>query len=549
MTALALAWFVVPPLIELVVTSFQATRSGLVVGYTLENYRALIDLGQTATVLGNTLVFGIGSALVALALGGALAWLVERSDAPFKGVVYIAALVSFGTPGVVKVIGWILLLGPEQGIVNVIVRNTLGLPGFNLFSMAGMILVEGLLWTPVVFLLLATTFRAMDPNLEEAAAASGSGMLQTIWRVTLRLALPTVLSVLLLTVVRTLESFEIPALVGIPARIEVLTTLVFESVRSGFVPQYGQASAYAVILTLVVVILLIPYARLTNQANRFATVTGKGFRPRLLTLGRWRALAGVFVLGLPGVVLLPIAVLVWASLLPFYQAPSAAALSSITSANYQRVITDVNAIGPLANTLVVGIVSASVVTFLALLVAWLVFRTRVRARLLLEYMGAMPLVLPGIVLGIAVLRMYLTLPIPIYGTLWILVVAYVARYIPFGIRFSEAGLLQVHRDLEDSASASGARFTAVLRGIVVPLMAPALASAWIYVFLLSVKELSVAMLLYGPQSRLVSVTMFEMWSNGQVTELAAFCVSVSALFVAIGALFYWISRRFGLQTG
>jgi iron(III) transport system permease protein len=388
----------------------------------------------------------------------------------------------------------------------------------------------------------------MDPSLEEAAATSGAGLVSTVSRVTLRLALPTLLSVLLLTVVRAFEAFEIPALVGIPAKVEVLTTLVYQRVRSGFVPQYGEASAYAVLLTLVVVALLVPYARLTSQANRFATVTGKGYRPRKLGLGVWRTPAGLVCLSLPTLVLLPIAILVWASLLPFYQAPSVGALTSLTSANYQRAVGDQNVFSALLNTLVVGLVSASVVTLLALLVAWLVFRTRFRARWLLEHLGALPLVLPGIVLGIAVLRTYLTVPIPIYGTVWIIVVAYVTRYTPFGIRFGEAGLLQIHHELEESARLSGAAFGTVLRRVVVPLMAPALASAWIYVFLLSVKELSLAMLIYGPQSRVVSVTMFELWGNGQVTELAAFCVTITALFVAIGLAFYRLSRRYGIQA-
>jgi iron(III) transport system permease protein len=546
-TLAVLAWFVVPPLVALVVTSFQVTRAGRVVGYTLDNYRQLSGLGETTSVLANTIVFGFSSAAFALFLGSLLAWLVERTDAPFKSAVYVAAFVSFATPGVVKVVGWILLLGPEQGLLNVLVRQV-GFAGFNLFSMGGMVLIEGLLWTPVVFLLMATTFRAMDPSLEEAAATCGAGLVSIISRVTLRLALPTLLSVLLLTVVRAFEAFEIPALVGIPARVEVLTTLVYQRVRSGFVPQYAEASAYAVLLTLVVVALLVPYARLTSQANRFATVTGKGYRPRKLDLGRWRAPAGIVALSLPSLVLLPIAVLVWASLLPFYQSPSLGALASLTAGNYQRALADQNVASALVNTLVVGLVSASVVTLLALLVAWLVFRTRFRARWLLEHLGALPLVLPGIVLGIAVLRTYLTVPIPIYGTVWIIVVAYVTRYTPFGIRFGEAGLLQIHHELEESARVSGAAFGTVLRRVVVPLMAPALASAWIYVFLLSVKELSLAMLIYGPQSRVVSVTMFELWGNGQVTELAAFCVTITALFVAIGLAFYRLSRRYGVQA-
>jgi iron(III) transport system permease protein len=185
---------------------------------------------------------------------------------------------------------------------------------------------------------------------------------------------------------------------------------------------------------------------------------------------------------------------------------------------------------------------------LALLVAWVVFRTRLRGRWLLENLGTLPLVFPGVVLGVAVLRTYLTVPIPIYGTIWIIAVAFVARYMPYGIRFGEAGLLQIHQELEESAHVSGAPFPRVLRRIVVPLMMPALFGGWIYVFLLSVKELSLAILLYGPQSAVISATMFDLWQNGQVTELSAFCIVVTAIFVALGLLFYRISRRYGFNA-
>jgi iron(III) transport system permease protein len=549
--ALVLAFFILPPLFMLIVTSFQVERRGAVVGYSLENYQSLIALdGATPIVLLNTLVFGAGSAVVGVTLGGTLAWLAERTNAPFKGLLYVTAFVSFAIPGIVKVVGWILLLGPQSGLINVALRELLRLPGspFNVFSLGGMILLEGLLWTPVVFLLLASTFRSMDPNLEEAAAVSGAGQWQTLWRVTLRLALPTTFSVLILTLIRSMEGFEIPALVGIPARIEVLTTIVFERIRSGIIPHYGEGSAYAVVLMLLVLALLYPYTRLTRQASKYATISGKGFRPRVIDLGRWRYAAGALNLVLPALILLPLAVLLWASLLPFYQAPSSDALQVLTLGNYARAFGNTNVATSLTNSLVIGLTSATVVMLLALLVAWVVFRTRLRGRWLLENLGTLPLVFPGVVLGVAVLRTYLTVPIPIYGTIWIIAVAFVARYMPYGIRFGEAGLLQIHHELEESAQVGGASFVRVLRSIVVPLMMPALFGGWIYVFLLSVKELSLAMLLYGPQSAVISATMFDLWQNGQVTELSAFCIVVTAIFVAIGLLFYRVSQRYGFNA-
>jgi iron(III) transport system permease protein len=248
---------------------------------------------------------------------------------------------------------------------------------------------------------------------------------------------------------------------------------------------------------------------------------------------------------LPVLILLPLAVLLWASLLPFYQAPSSEALKVLTLGNYAKAFENTNVATSLGNSLVIGLTSATTVMVLALLLAWIVFRTRMRGRWLLENFGTLPLVFPGVVLGVAVLRTYLTLPIPIYGTIWIIAVAFVARYIPYGIRFGEAGLLQIHHELEEGAQVSGASFVSVLRRIVVPLMMPALIGGWIYVFLLSVKELSLAILLYGPQSAIISATMFDLWQNGQVTELSAFCVVVTLIFVAIGLFFYRLSRRYG----
>jgi iron(III) transport system permease protein len=336
--------------------------------------------------------------------------------------------------------------------------------------------------------------------------------------------------------------------VGIPAKVEVLTTIVYERIRSGIIPRYGEGSAYAVVLVVVVLAMLYPYTRLTRQASKYATISGKAFRPRVKDLGRWRYAAGAVTLLLPALMLLPLSVLLWASLLPFYQAPTAEALKVVTLDNYARAFGNTNVAASLGNSFVIGVTSATVVMVLALLLAWLVFRTRLRGRWVLENLGTLPLVFPGVVLGVAVLRTYLTLPIPIYGTIWIIAVAFIARYMPYGIRFGEAGLLQIHRELEESAQVSGAPFLRVLRKILVPLMMPALFGGWIYVFLLSVKELSLAILLYGPQSAVISATMFDLWQNGQVTELSAFCMVVTAIFVGIGLIFYRVSQRYGFNA-
>ncbi len=554
-TLVLVGCFVLPPLVELLVTSVQVVQGTRVISsFSGQNYLDLLDLGaDTATILLNTLGFGIGSAVLGLLIGGGLAWLVERTNVRFGRVVYVAAFASFAIPGVVKVVGWILLLGPQSGLVNVLLRGgttttTTSSGPINIFSLGGMIFVEGLLWMPVVFLLVAATLRGMNPHLEEAASTSGASGWHVLWRITARLALPTIFSVLILTLIRSVESFETPALIGIPGHVEVLTTVVFEKVRGGIVPQYGQGSAYAVVLMVLVSGLLVPYGRMTAQASRFATISGKGFRPRAMDLGRWRAATSLLVLLLPALVLLPLGALLWASLLPFYQAPSAAALASLTLENYRSAFNSAGIVGAIGNTLVVAIAAAAAVTTLSVAVAWVVVRTRVRARWLVEHLASTPLVFPGIVLGIAVLRTFVSLPLPIYGTIWVIVFAYVARSIPYGVRFAEAGLMQIGRELEESASVSGASSGQMLLRVVVPLMAPALAGAFVYVFLMSVKDLSVAVLLYGPKTPVISTTMFELWRQGQVTELAAFSVVMTSLFVALGLGFYQLSRRYGIEA-
>ena len=549
--AAVMAYFVVPPLLILFLTSIEATRGLQVTGLTFAHYENVLSTGgAAASLVGNTLVFGLGSAALGLAAGVALAWLVERTDCPFKGAIYIAAFFSFAIPGVVKVIGWILLLGPRAGAMNLALRTVVPVETgpLDVFSMGGMILVESLIWTPVVFLVMAAPLRSMDPSLEEAAAMAGAGLWGRLRSVTLALAWPSILSLLILTLIRSLVSFDVPALIGVPADIAVLTTRIYNEIRTGLVPQYGEASAYASILTVFVLLLLIPYARLIRRANRYATITGKAYRPRLYELGRWRGFAGACALLFPVLVGLPIAMLLWASLLRFYQPPTAEALAFLTLDNYPSALRNGDIIAALRNTLVVSILSAVAVMALSFVAAWVVLRSRVPRRGLLDQLSSLPLVFPGVVLGIAVLRTYLTLPVPIFGTVLLLVAAYIPAYMAYGMRFAEAGLIQIHRELEESGLVHGGTFLSVARTILVPLMLPALFGGFVYVFLLSAKEFSIAALLYGPQSRVASVAIWELWQNGQISQLAAFCLMVAGALVALSLVFRGLSRRYGVAA-
>jgi iron(III) transport system permease protein len=460
---------------------------------------------------------------------------------------YVTAYVSFAIPGIIKVVGWIMLLGPKAGIINSFVMPFTGQPLFNIFSMQGMILVESFLWIPIVFLLMSTPFRAMDPALEEAATTAGSTGWQVFRRVTFPLALPSVLAVLILTFIRSLEAFEIPALIGIPAGVEVLTTKIYLQIRGGLLPKYGEASAYSTILIAMVAIGLIPYYRITSKTYKFTTISGKAYRPHRVDLGSWRWLGGCLMLVLPLLQVFPIAAITWSSLLPFAQAPSMKALSMVSLNNYRSAFADSSIVGSVFNSLTVSVSSASVAIIITFIAAWLIVRASIKSRWILDQMAMLPLVFPGIVMGIAILKMYLMIPLPVYGTIWILVLAFIARYLPYGIRFSHSALLSLHKELEEGALAAGANWFQMIRHVVLPLIMPALLAGWIYIFLITFRELSIALLLYSPGSQVVAVKIWELWDNGHVGELAAFSLVIAAGTVVVGSVFLKLAQRHGLQ--
>jgi iron(III) transport system permease protein len=547
-TSLILAYLVLPPFFFILHTSLVVDRGLQAGNFTIQHFENIAEsLGDVKTLLTNSLIYSIGSAAVALVYGTVLAWLAERSDAPFRKLAYVSAYVSFAIPGIIKVVGWIMLMGPKAGILNAAVVSLTGAPLFNIFSLPGMVLVESFLWIPIVFLLMATPFRSMDPSLEEAATTAGSTGWQVFRRVTFPLAAPSVLAVLILTFIRSLEAFEIPALIGIPAGVEVLTTKIYLQIKGGLIPKYGEASAYSVLLIGLVALGLYPYYRITSKTYKFTTISGKGFRPQRIQLGKWRWLGGLLMLVLPLLQFLPIVAITWSSFLPFAQIPSRKALSLLTFNNYVTAFNDSGIIRSVMNSLTVSMTSATGAMLITFFAAWLIVRASIKARWVLDQMAMLPLVFPGIVMGIAILKMYLMLPLPVYGTLWILILAFIARYLPYGIRFSHSALLSLHKELEEGAMVSGASWFQMVRQVVMPLIMPALLAGWIYVFLITFKELSIALLLYSPGSQVVAVTIWELWDNGHVGELAAFSLVITLGTVVVGSIFLNIAQRYGLQ--
>jgi iron(III) transport system permease protein len=544
---LVLVVLVIPPLWFLAEGSVVFTDdAGRFVGVSLQRFADLVEGRGFAQSTLNSFTFAIGSAVLALLIGGIVAWLVERTNTPFKPLAYLTTIISLGTPYVLYTSAWLLLLN-KSGPVNSLYRDLTHSTGFliDVYGLPGMILVEGLLWSPLVFLLLGATLRNFNPELEEAARMSGAGTWNTIRRITLRLSMPSIMALALLVFIRALESFEVPALIGLPGRVHVLTTDIYDTMHLTMPPDLGSASALSVLLLIIVSILLYFYSRMTKSAERFATITGKNFRPNQFDLGRWRWAGGsVLVLNLILLLVLPAIILIWASLLPFYQSFRMAALPLLTLDNYRHVFGSSRYVMLLGNTLIIAVVSATAVMLIASFTAWLSVR-KAKGAAALDQLATTPLVFPGIVLGVGVMQLFLYVPLGIYGTIWIIAWAFAINYLPYGVRYSYAGMLQVHRELEEAAAVSGADPITGFRRIVIPLLTPSILAGWLFVFLLSTRVLALPVLLSGPSSQTMAVAMFDLWGNGQGPELAALGLLWSVAMTIIGIVFYLVSRRSG----
>jgi iron(III) transport system permease protein len=541
------AWLALVPLVFLLWQSFLTPQTATAPArFTLENYGAAYVSGETVRLIANSLTFAAGAAVLSFVLGTAFAWINERTNTPFKVLFLALAVIPLVIPSVLFTVAWIFLASPKIGLINLVLQSWSGSDAafFDIYSMGGMIWVDGLHYSPMAFLLMTAAFRAMDPSLEEAALMSGASLLQVARRITLRLAFPAALAALLILFVRAIESFEVPALLGLPAGIEVYTSAIYQAVNK-YPSDVGLASAYAVVLFLITALAVSAQARLAKQDTRFVTVTGKGFRPRRVDIGRWRYLtAALFVLYFAVLVLLPFLVLLWSSLQKFYSVPSLAAVANLGLDAYRNVLAYPGFARSVANSVLLSLGTATFVTLVTSVICWIVVRTRIPGRLLLDNLASLPLAMPGLVLGLAVMVCYLGLDIGVYGTLWIMLIAYVTRFMPYGMRTTTTSMLQIHKELEESAAMSGASWATTFRRIVVPLLKPGLIAGFIYVVIVAVRELSSSILLYSPGTEVISITIWELWQNGQYVELSAAGVMLIAVLFCLVMLAQAAGKKF-----
>ncbi len=474
------------------------------------NYRAIL----------NTLIIASATAAVAVAVGGFLAWAAVRTDMPGRRVVEIASVVPFISTPLVGALAWILLASPQTGLINQAWRF-LGGEGalFDVYSLGGIVFVEVLYETPLVYLLVAGALRTMDSTLEEAALAAGGGTLTVTLRVTLPLALPAILAGALMVFILAAEQFGVPAVLGTPAKIRVLTTSIFEA-QSVYPPRDGLAAALSMTLLAIALAGLWLHKRALGTRS-FATIAGKPAAPRRLALGtlRWPVLA-LCVLYLLFAVALPIATIFLSSIRTLWTADFRA--EQFTLAHYGQVLFGYPAAQrAIVNSLLIAVVGATGTILFCALISFLSLRTRLPGRKWLDTLTMVPMGFPGIVLAVGLLHAWIAPPLVLYGTIWILFMAYLTRYLPIGVRTVSASLVQIHPELEESSLACGANWLQTFRRVTLPLLRGAMFSGWALLFVAFTRELSASILLYSPRLEVLSVVIYNMYQEGSFRMLSA----------------------------
>jgi iron(III) transport system permease protein len=507
--------------------------------FTLQNYVKAYGDPEAYPLLLNSFIFGLGAAGLSVAFALALAWITIRTNAPFRRLFELTAIIPNILPPILVAISWVMLLNPSNGLINGLFVKFLGLEKgpFNIYSMAGLIFVEALVLTPLAFLIIAAALKSMDPSLEESAKTLGSGELGVMSRITFPLMRPAILAAATLNFVRAVESFDTPAIIALPARIEVFTTKIWREALGSFPTNHNLAAAYGVGILMVALLFVYLYRRFTSQVESFSTVTGKGFRPHQIDLGKWKYLASaVAFLLLLLLVVLPILVLLLVAILPYYHVPTWKTWSNLTLDHFRYIWLTPRVHRAFANSLFLALLGATVCMLLASLASYITVRTKIAGRGILEGLVFIPWAFPGTALALGLLWAYIDFPIPVYATIWIILIAYVTRFLPYGMRAVSSTIIQVHKELEEASVACGAGFLATFRRVLIPMMRPGVMAGWIILVTIFMREFSATLFLYSPGSEPLGPLLYFLYLDGMRGRVAAIGLVISVISVILIAI-------------
>ena len=538
---------IITPVVIVFLRSVTTGRLGATVGLTFSNYVRVFGDRDILPMLNNSIVYAAGSAALGTGLGALLAWIVARTNTPGKALVELMPLYPILMPPIMKNIAWILLLAPKSGILNNLLHEYLGIEAqiFNAFSMAGMVWVFGLACVPLGYLFLLPVFLSFDPSLEESAYIAGSRPVNTTLRITFPLALPAFLSALVLNFLRGLRSFETPVLQGTPANIKVFVSRVYDSMALEF--NSGLATAYSVVLVVLSVITLIFYIRATRFSERYATITGKGYRVKVLDIGAWKYVAflAVFLYFLAGIAV-PFAVLIVVSMIPYFDYEMFMSFpANMVLSNYYKVVRHPSFITGLYNSLVLSIMIALTTVLAGIVMAFTIYRTRSYGTKVFEFIGTLPLAFPPLVLSVGLVIVFLGTPL--YNSLWALALGLFVAYFPYAFRNASGSIVNIHKELDEAAWVHGAKWRHVFFKITLPILKPSVGGALFYIFIEAIRNVDVAVLLTSPGHEYGPVTLFEYFRVGQWAEAAAGgVIYLIILIVAVSVAKFAFNLKFSL---
>jgi iron(III) transport system permease protein len=537
---LLLGFLSVYPMAMLFYGSLHSTPPGIPGEFNLDGYAGLLT-PENLGILANTVVISLIHTVLSMALAILMAWIIARTDTPARATLEVLITLPFFIPPILTATAWAMLGNARVGTINLVWRWLTGTDGtlIDVYSYGGVIWHMMQYATPFIFLFVVDAFRAMDPSLEESSRMSGATRWQTFWRVTFALMLPVTTSAFILSFIRGMESFESAVFFGTPVNINVITTQIYNSITQRAQPDYQSATSLGFAAMALMFLLLVLQSRLL-KGRSFTTVTGKGYSPNVTRLGwmRWVTFS-VCIAFFIATVALPIGQLLLSS---FFQFFGFYQLDMLTLEHYRSIWANDEFWQALGNTMLLGFVGATATMLLGGVVAYITTRTQWRGRRLIDLLAWLPWMMPGMVLGIGFLWGFAILPheIPIYGTLWALLLAYVALGTPVAVRVTSSAYQQIARDIEECSRVHGAGWWQTFGRILVALAWPAFAVGWVLVFFGIMRELSASILLYAPGTEVLSVVMLKMWSGGKPEDVSV----IGLLMLALVLVFRWVQLRF-----
>lgn len=530
------------PVVMLILGSFSG-ELGTFGAFTLEKYVAAYTDPAFAEILVSTVIFTLGSALVATGLALFLAYLNTRTNIPGKYLFGVISLIPMMVPHILFAVSWVLLLNPSNGMINLVLRQ-LGIEAaaLNIYSLTGMILVEGLLDLPIAYLVIAPAMSAFDVALEESSRVCGASNARTLFRVTLPVLRPAILAALTLVIVRSLASFAVPSVIGMPGRIYVLATHIYSIVATGYAADYGMAAAVGMSALAASITLIVLYRRLTREGEKYVTISSRGYRPSVIDLkgARYPLFAVVALISFV-LIVLPILVLFYTSLVPYVMTPSAKAFAAMSWRHWVTVLKDPVSLLALKNSLYLGVGGATLGIVLSFFVAYVIVKVRSKASGLLESLSFLSFSFPGIVVGIGF--MWFFVQTPLYSTIWALLIGYIATYLPYGLRPLTSAFVQIHSHLEESSRVCGGGPLYTMRRIVLPLLVPGIASGWILMATMFVRELSLSVVLSRPGTEVLAVQILRFAEDGLWGRLSALGILMIFISTALVVLANVIAKK------